>query len=97
MTGKDILTLLFVTYRFTEVKITLYRGHSNAQGYIIDAYNKKEKSRFKFLLFFNIWYRMKDCFEKYLKISGKIFSQCLLFKTLFPQSYLVYYLQLHMH
>ena len=41
MTGKDILTLLLTIYGFTEVKIATYKGHGNAQGYIIDAYNKK--------------------------------------------------------
>ena len=41
MTGKDILTLLLTIYGFTEVKITSYKGHGNAQGYIIDAYNQK--------------------------------------------------------
>lgn len=41
MSGKDILTLLLAIYGFTEVKISSYKGHGNAQGYIIDAYNKK--------------------------------------------------------
>ena len=41
MSGKDILTLILVIYGFKEIKIGTYRGHGNAQGYVIDAYNKK--------------------------------------------------------
>lgn len=41
MSGKEILTLLLAIYGFKEIKIGTYRGHGNAQGYTIDAYNKK--------------------------------------------------------
>ena len=41
MTGKDFLTLLLVSYGFTEVKISLYKGEGGAQGYEIEAYNKE--------------------------------------------------------
>lgn len=41
MSGKDLLTLLLVTYGFKDIKIKTYHGSGNTQGYNIEAYNKE--------------------------------------------------------
>ncbi len=41
MSGKDILTLLLVSFGFKKIKIQTYRGANNALGYKIYATNEE--------------------------------------------------------
>jgi hypothetical protein len=77
MSGKDILTLLLAIYGFKDIKIYTYRGVGNAQGYNIDAYNKKRN--YYYLeencegLLFNITKIIEEMKEKHIEPTYTIF------------------------
>lgn len=80
MSGKDILTLLLVSYGFKKIEVSTYRGLNNAIGYKIYAINEETAESYEEEncegLMFNISYLINEMRNRNIEATYTPFSGC---------------------